>query len=240
MNWDIRDDECSEFGQAAAYVLRALESHEADSYEEHLHGCPLCTAEVSRLQPVVDALPSTLPHLSAATELSARVMASVRSEAQLLRAAGASADRPERERVPRRPRRPEFLVAAVALGVGLLIGAMAIGTGSKVASPRVTSAIASAPAGAHAIVHESAGRAELVVTGIAQPPAGKIYEVWLAHAGGAPRATNALFGVTRGGNASVSVPGNIAGVHQVLVTAEPLGGSTHPTSTPIIVATLPS
>jgi hypothetical protein len=46
--------------------------------------------------------------------------------------------------------------------------------------------------------------------------------------------------VTHAGDASVNVPGNLSGVHQVMVTAEPLGGSSHPTSSPIIVATLPS
>ncbi len=235
------EGECQEVGQAAAYVLRALELEEAERYREHLGRCAVCIAEVSRLQPVVDSLPSGLPRVFAPPELRARVVASVRSEADLLHAAGAGADRAESARPRWRPRRPELLVAAVAMGVGLLIGALAIGTGSRTPASHVTSTrLASAPPGARVILRQVGARAELVVSGVSQPPRGKIYEVWLARAGAAPQATNALFGVTRDGSASVDVPGNLTGVRQVMVTAEPLGGSAHPTSTPIIVATLPS
>lgn len=183
MSWDLREDECRELGQAAAYVLRALEDDEAERYREHLDGCSLCAAEVSRLQPVVDALPASLPRVTVSPDLRARVMASVRAEADLLQAAGASADRVERPRRRLRLRRPQLLVVAAALSAGLLIGAVAIGGGSKAPTQRVTTAFASAPAGAHAVLREVGGRAELVVSGVAQPPHGKIYEVWLARAG---------------------------------------------------------
>jgi hypothetical protein len=71
-----------------------------------------------------------------------------------------------------------------------------------------------------------------------QPPAGKIYQVWLARQGCASEPTDALFGVTRSGSGSVAVPQSLHGVAQLLVTAEPDGGSLHPTSAPIIIATL--
>ncbi len=127
------------------------------------------------------------------------------------------------------------------MGVGLLIGVAVIDTGSQAPTTHVTSAqVASLPLGAKAVLRQTASHAELVVSGVSQPPHGKIYELWLARSGAAPRPTSVLFGVTRSGNASVNVPGNLAGVHQVMVTAEPLGGSSHPTSSPIIVATLRS
>ena len=49
---------------------------------------------------------------------------------------------------------------------------------------------------------------------------------------GAPQPTDALFTVSSAGNATVGVPGNVSGVKQILVTAEPTGGSKVPTSTP--------
>jgi anti-sigma-K factor RskA len=235
------DNECDERGQAAAYVLSALEGHEAERYRGHLDSCAMCSAEVARLQPVADSLATSAPHVVASRELRARVMASVRSEAELLKAAGAGADRPKLARGRWRLWRPQVLASALAMGVGLAIGVLAIDTGSSTPSPHVTPAtLASLPPGARAVLRQTGGHAELVVSGVSQPPRGKIYELWLARSGAAPQPTNALFGVTHAGDASVNVPGNLSGVHQVMVTAEPLGGSSHPTSSPIIVATLPS
>ena len=65
----------------------------------------------------------------------------------------------------------------------------------------------------------------------------RVYEVWVKRAG-PPRATDALFTVSRAGDATVAVPGGVAGVRTVLVTSEPRGGSSAPTSSPVIVANL--
>jgi hypothetical protein len=46
----------------------------------------------------------------------------------------------------------------------------------------------------------------------------------------------ALFTVTTRGDATVGVPGSIAGVKLIMVTSEPLGGSRVPTTSPVIVA----
>jgi Anti-sigma-K factor rskA len=100
--------------------------------------------------------------------------------------------------------------------------------------PRVTQAqIAASVRGAHASLRQIDGHAELAVSGMPQPALGRIYEVWLNRAGG-PQPTNALFGVTSNGNGSVSVPDALQGVKEVLVTSEPRGGSSRPTSAPLI------
>jgi Anti-sigma-K factor rskA len=88
--------------------------------------------------------------------------------------------------------------------------------------------------GAHASLRQANGRAELVVSGMPQPPLGKIYEVWLARGSAPPQPTDALFGVTGSGLGSVNVPGNLDGVKEVMVTSEPLGGSSRPTSSPVL------
>jgi hypothetical protein len=235
------DGDCEERGLAAAYVLAALEQAEAMRYREHLDSCAVCNADVASLQPVADSLATGVPHAVASEDLRARVMASVRSEAELLHAAGAGADRPAPARTRWHPRRPQAIATALAMGVGLSIGVLAIDTGSHAPTTHVTPAkLASLPLGARAYLRQSGDHAELVVSGVSQPPRGEIYELWLAREGRAPQATDALFGVTHGGSASVNVPGDLAGVRQVMVTAEPLGGSAHPTSLPIIVATLHS
>jgi hypothetical protein len=64
-----------------------------------------------------------------------------------------------------------------------------------------------------------------------------VYELWI-NRGGAAQRTDALFTVTSRGAATVGVPGSVSGVKEVMVTSEPLGGSSVPTSAPVIVAHL--
>jgi hypothetical protein len=69
------------------------------------------------------------------------------------------------------------------------------------------------------------------------PPSGKVYQVWLKRPNEDPAPTTALFRVDPKGSADVEVQhGRLKGVDQVLVTAEPDGGSMKPTSNPVIVA----
>lgn len=69
-------------------------------------------------------------------------------------------------------------------------------------------------------------------------PGNRVYQVWLHRPGRAPDPTDALFSVERHGHATVAVPGDLEGVEEVLVTAEPPGGSRVPTRTPILSARL--
>lgn len=234
------DSDCRESGQAAAYVLRALDHEEAERYREHLDRCAICSAEVSCLQSIADSLSFSVPPLEAPNVLRERVMTVVRAEAELLHTAGAG-DRAQSDRPRPRTHRTQLLSAAVAFGAGVLLGALATSTGSEAPPTRVIAAqLSSTPTGARAVLRQLGGHTELLVFSLPQPPPGKIYEIWLSPRGATFLPTDALFGVTHSGSASVNVPGNLAGVRQVLVTAEPLGGSPQPTSSPIIVATLRS
>jgi hypothetical protein len=214
---------------AAAYVLGALD--EPESYREHLATCTVCQAEVARLQPVVDTLPATVPPQSAPEGLRRRVLSVVRAEAELLRVAGHEADEPPRR--GSRSRRPRGAVLAwgalVASAAAVLAIALTAGSSQQTRVTRAQVAIV----GAHASLRQVGGQSELLLAGMPQPPAGKIYEIWLSR-GAAPQPTDALFGVTRHGSGAVAVPGSLHGVKEVLVTSEPLGGSSHPTSTPLI------
>lgn len=232
------DLDCDQGAQAAAYVLGALEPDEAERYREHLCGCAICRQEVDELQPVADALPGTTTPIEAPDALIQRIMVTVHSEAELLGAAGAQADRPPAVRRRWRSPRLAVLATTAALAAGVAAGVLVISSGSSSSQRTTTALVASSAHGGHAELLQLGARAELVVSGIPQPPAGKVYQVWLARPGAAPQPTDALFGVTTSGSASVDVPGSLRGVHQVMVTAEPRGGSLHPTSQPIIIATL--
>ena len=65
------------------------------------------------------------------------------------------------------------------------------------------------------------GHATLVVENLDPPGPGRVYQVWLQHEGQAPAPTNALFGTSNDGTASVDVPGSLEHVDAVLVTEEP-------------------
>jgi anti-sigma factor RsiW len=241
-------ERCPHADTVAAYLLGALPQDEAARFEAHLDDCPHCREDLATLQPVVDALPAAAPPAQPSPELRGRLMATVRSEAELLQAAGASADQPAplpQSKPPLRERllgRRPLLAGAMALVLALAAGyglraAVENGGGTAGGPTRTVRAQVTIPhASARVIVRH--GVATLVVTGLPAPPRGKIYQVWLKRPNViAPAPTNALFGVDHHGAGHTSVP-TISGVQAVLVTAEPDGGSPAPTQSPVIIAPL--
>lgn len=227
---------CEQHPDSAAYVLGALEPDETTRFQTHLRGCAQCREDVVLLQAGVEVLARDVPPIPMPGELRDRVMRQVRSEAELLHAAGAGADRPQ----PRRRRIPRLtlLGAALAAACGLAVGGIFLGSGGQLHSQTVSAQVASTAAGGRAQLVRTGTHAELVVSGIPQPPRGHIYEVWVAGANGVPQPTDALFSVDRAGRGSIDVPGSLRGLRRLMVTAEPLGGSRHPTSAPIIIASI--
>jgi len=223
----------------APYVLGALEQEELEGFREHLNGCAHCRLEVAELQSVVDELAASAPAVLAPSELSDRVLETVRSSADVLNAAGHEADRPSRFARRRQMPRSAFAgVAAALVAVVAVVLAIALSGGSSSTKERVILGQASGVAhDAQVSLHKRGGHAELLLAHMPQPGAGRIYEVWLVR-GSAPSPTNALFGVSSAGSSAVDIPGSLHGVKQVLVTSEPLGGSPAPTRTPVIAVAL--
>jgi hypothetical protein len=127
-----------------------------------------------------------------------------------------------------------LIAAVVAIGASVAIAATSAldrgSTGGDDVIPGIQ--------GARASLHRSGARAELQVSGMPQPPIGEVYEVWLNRASAPPQATDALFTVTSAGLGSVDAPGGLRGVREVMVTAEPLGGSTSPSSVAVLRVTI--
>jgi len=220
-------------GNAAPYVLGALTEDEHEDFIRHMDSCAVCREEVAALQVVAANLPAAAPQVSAPPELKRRLMATVHQEASLRATAGA-------ERTPIRPPRraqrwrPALALAGAAVVALLAVIALAPGGGS--ASTRVVSAQVT-PASASASLRLSDQHAELDIAGMPQLPADRVYEVWVERSGAAD-PTDALFTVSSNGRASVNVPGDLHDAQAVMVTAEPLGGSSKPTSAPVILARL--
>jgi anti-sigma-K factor RskA len=231
------DLDCPHRADAAAYVLGALDDDELQRFRAHIDGCAQCRAEVTELQAVADELPASVAPAVASDALRQRILATVRSEAQLLSAAGHEADRPVTSK-PRWYRRNDFLLgigAAAAAGVAALVAVLIAVSSSGHANVTVSEGEGLGPArSAQVSLRQRYGRAELVVAHMPQPGIGRIYEVWLSHGPHDARPTNALFGVTGSGSGAVGVPDSLHGVKEVMVTSEPSGGSAHPTSPPLI------
>ncbi len=216
----------------AAYALHALDPAEAATFERHLEQCTICRDELTAFRSVVDALPMSVPAVTAPRKLKRHVMAAVTAEPRRTAAPA-----------PRRAWLPQFSIASPRMGMALagvvaalvIAGALVLpgsGTSSRVVTAQVIGQSGDAK------LRITGSHAELIVNHLAAPPAGKIYEVWLARAGHAPTATKALFSVTRSGAGDVEVPGDLHGVHIVMVTTEPAGGSLKPTTPAVIRATL--
>ena len=228
----LGNDECG--GNAAPYVLGALTPAEHEAFSEHLSSCAICREEVASLQMVAASLPSAAPPLAAPRGLKRRVMAEVREDARATRAAQPAASR-ARGGLGGRRWRP--VLAPVALGLAAVVAlALLLTGGTGSGKTQVFRAQLTAP-GATGSVITSDGHAQISLSGMPQTRPGRVYELWIERAG-PPSPTDALFTVTAHGDATVAVPGTIAGVRELLVTSEPRGGSQVPTTAPVMVAKL--
>jgi anti-sigma-K factor RskA len=237
---------CAHRDDVGSYVLRALPDDENARFEAHLATCEQCRRDVAELQVAADTLPLAAVQVAPPPELRDRIMAVVRSEAELLGAAEARTDEPARapaEKTPRRKRRwslslrplPAALAASALIAAGVIGGVVLTG-GDNTDTVTGTVRIASAPA-ARASLQLSDDATKLEVRRMPPPPSGKVYQVWLKRPNQDPAPTTALFRVDPQGSADVEIQrGRLKGVEQVLVTAEPDGGSMTPTSDPVIVA----
>jgi anti-sigma-K factor RskA len=222
---------------AAAYVLGALEKDELEEFRAHLSGCAACREEVAALQHVADALPAAAPAIAPPQDLRRRVMEAVRSDQKGLPSATLADRRPARlhRRLRFMPPRPAAIISGALAAAAAIVVAIVLASGGS-SSTRVVQANVRGAGTAKLII--SAGRGELVVSNFPPPGRGRIYQVWLQRPHRAPSPTRTLFDVTTGGAGEVGVAGDLQGVSEVLVTAEPLGGSSAPTSTPVITARL--
>jgi anti-sigma-K factor RskA len=209
-------------GDAAAYVLGALDRAEAEAFEQHLSSCVVCRDEVATLSKVADALPMAAPQYAAPKELRRRMMQEVRAESST----------PKARR--RWPVSLSVMRPAVAAGFAVVLALVVIGAVLLANGGSSGTEVFRASTG-NAEVRVSGDRGELIVHQLPAPGAGRIYEVWLKRPGQAPAPTSTLFSVTSNGRGEIGLPGSLKGVDAILVTSEPAGGSQAPTRAPVII-----
>jgi anti-sigma factor RsiW len=219
---------------SAAYVLGALDPEELEAYRLHLRTCSVCQEEVASMQQLADALPSSVPAYALSRRVRRQVLAEVRADA-----------RPRDRRVPAvaqwRPAWTRSLPGLPAPGLALaMVAALAVAVivGIQVGDSRSNSTHVYGASIGHASIRVSDGHGELIVNRLARPSGTNIYEVWLKRPGRPVQATSALFSVTRAGRGSVDVPGHHGSGDEVMVTQEPAGGTSQPTTDPVVVASI--
>ena len=247
---------------SGAYALDALDPAEAAAFEGHLESCESCRDEVRSFRDVVGVLaddaavpaPERLRTsvLSAITEV--RPLPPVVSAPMTDRDAAATVTRaPADQLAVRRAagarRSPTWLLVAAAVLAVVAAGglwrsvslqqqlssvtATAAEVTAVITSPDATTVSGEVAGSGRAavVLSASSGKAVLVTDGVPAAPAGKTYQAWFITSDG--KATSAGL-VPSGDHTAVLLSGSPSGAATVGVTLEPAGGSSQPTTKPVV------
>jgi anti-sigma-K factor RskA len=219
---------------SAGYALDALDADERRRFEEHLAECDRCREDVSAFWEVTGALAVAAPSAEPRPELRERILATARAEGQNVIPLA-----------PRRERRRQFLVPAVA-AVAAAAAAVAIGLGLYSASlsndlddARQAVALLSDPDAEVVALQEGRGRlvvrpdgdAALVLAGLPARP-DKTYAVWVIE-GETPQPAGLFDDAADATVVQVERPVPDGAVVAVTVEDGPVDA---PTSTPIVAS----
>jgi anti-sigma-K factor RskA len=232
----------------AAYALGACDDEERELVEAHLLACPDCCELARRLSRTVAAVALSVDQVRPPDRLRAGILAAAR-------AGQAPEPEPDEPRIltlplsderPARPRRrfPLQWTAVAALALVLVgLGAWNVALNQALNAPPARYSIAGTGslAGASGTVTEFRRQDAALVdlTGMPQPPAGKVYQLWLIDGSGRP-TSGGTFVPSVDGTARVGVNRPMSGVKAVAVTQEagPAGAPAPTTQKPELAGQL--
>ncbi len=227
---------------SGAYVLDALAPEEAEEFRQHLRGCPACRDEVAELRRAVTRM-AEADASAPPPELKSRILAAAdRTPQQPPPAAVATPVEDEQGAASRRRWLPRLLAAAAAVvlvggGVwavmdrsddGATLAANAVQVFEAEDARTVT---VDTENGGRLTVAVSPARNEMAVDTRELPDPGedRVYQIWAVQ--GTEMISKAVL-ADIGQGAAMEMPDAET---QVAFTIEPAGGSTAPTSDPIVV-----
>jgi anti-sigma-K factor RskA len=237
---------------ADAYALDALDDRERRRFERHLRRCPDCAREVREFTEAATALAMAVA-VRPPPGLRNRVLAAIEVTRQL---PPLVAQPRARLSLPSSPWVPRLATAMAVAGVAaaVTLGLVQVSTqrrldtaqaqnqaiASVLAAPDARIKAAATSVGGTATVVLSYSEKKLVFTGSGLPalPGSEVYELWLISPVGA-RSAGLLPGPVNGSISPVLASGLVSD-DKVGVTVEPAGGTSSPTTTPIVVMTLPT
>jgi anti-sigma-K factor RskA len=234
------------------YALDAIDGLERERFEHHLSRCPACDNEVRGLQETATRFALAVS-AQPPDGLKERVMTAAARTRQLSPAPHLHARPPEPRAVWVRrlavPLAAACLVVAVVLGVLLGMARSQLDTART--QQRQVAAVLNAPGARLVSVRTSVGGLATVVvagrlhelifstSGMPRLPSSKVYQLWVMGANGSAKSAGLLARAADGSTAPVLAAGLVHG-DRVGVTVEPAGGTSKPTTTPIVVVSLPS
>jgi anti-sigma-K factor RskA len=234
-----------------AYALDAVDGTERDRFEHHLRRCRPCGNEVRGLAETATTLGMAVA-MPPPVRLKGRVMNAV----AVTRQVPPAIDHTRLRRAARSSWVPRLAtaVAVVSLAAAVSFGILQISTQRRLDSVRAQNqaiaAVIAAPdarivtkgtsAGGTATVVVSRVEQKIVFTSSGLPalPASQVYELWLI---GPPRVRPAgLLPAPSAGKTAPVLASGLAAGDTVGLTVEPAGGTSTPTTTPILLMALPS
>ena len=233
------------------YALDALTGPELDRFERHLPRCPACDHEVRDFHETAARL---------AVAVAATPPAPFRP--RVLRAVSATRQDPPLTPGAARRWRPAVpaarwlaaAVAAVAIAAAVALGIVVSVTqhqlnraqaqihsaAAVLAAPDARLTVRATTAGGTATVVSSQSRHAMIITtaGLPALAGGKVYEVWFMAPGRIREA--GLLPQPGTGRTPPLLASGLTRADRIGVTVEPAGGTRQPTTTPILVMTLPA
>lgn len=238
-------------GLTGVYALDALTGLELGQFEHHLRQCPPCENEVRGFRETSTRLALAVA-ASPPPGLRERVLTAASVTRQLppeVRQAP-----PARLRLARSPWLPRLAaaVAAAAVAAAVALGVVQSSTQHRLdqaqAENRSVAAVLSAPdarlavrrtvGGGTATVVASPSRHALIIStsGLPALRGGKVYELWFVSGPTARRA--GLLPAPAAGRTAPLLASGLAAGDAVALTVEPAGGTSHPTTKPILIMPL--
>jgi anti-sigma-K factor RskA len=191
----------------AAYALDALDPNEAEAYERHLGQCEECREQLAELNGTATALAFGTVAAAPPERLRASILDA------------AAAERANVVPLLRSRWVTRGLAVAAAAAACIVVGL-------------VVSLSQSSQKQVFTVFVDRNGNATLTAAGLGSAPSGKTYEAWVIPASGAtPRPAGLFHG---GRRTTVHLIATVPQHAVVAVTVEPAGGSTKPTTKPIL------
>jgi anti-sigma-K factor RskA len=235
---------------SGAYALDAVDGTEREKFEQHLTRCTSCQNEIGGLQETATrfALAVTAPPPA---RLKARVMAAAARTRQFPPAPGVPSPPEPGTGWLRRLAIP--LVAAsvvVAVALAVLLGISRSQLGSVSTRQREIAAVLTAPGtrivhgrttlggAATVVVARNPHRLVFIGAGLPGLADSRVYQLWFIGPAGNASSVGLLAREASGSTVPVLASGWVTG-DRVGLTVEPAGGTTKPTTAPIVVISLP-
>lgn len=235
-----------------AYAVGALTGPEAEAFGRHMAECEACAQEVREFAETAARLATAVAEVPP-PGLRERVMAALPEARQLppevpVVPLQPAAPRGWRQRLPYLAAAACLVVAGVATGVAVdaqheadvqhrrsvRAQAQAAELSALTAAPDATIRTGALKGGGTATVvsSRSLGRSAVLFHDLPALPGSKVYELWYSHGG-----TMVPAGLVEPGRSTGAalLAGTSAGADGVGITAEPHGGSTSPTGSPLVV-----